>query len=394
MVEKHKKDQELLRLRELKSRIDRGLPIEDLPPESSVGTQKALRETEIRLAMPKASNLTRYKGTSKQQWREWYADNESYHTPIWNDPAKIQLGHQNCSFNQKDRWTRYVETKRREDGEYEPTWEEMKQFMLEALGGLEQRQKDARLKLKHISQNGRDPTTLLTLMEAEWEELDYPEQEKVHQLYAALDLKVRDRVDLKANFPKTVSELENLAKDAHRWVTETEPTGSKRKRSKGDDKEYKGSKRNKFKKFKGEKPERADDKPDRDNKFKKKDPWCHTCKNHDHWTRKCPKNADNDNVVGAVTFEDGRNRLLIDVNLKGPKGSEEVPGLFDTGCENTLLSQRIADAMGLAIEPTPSMTAKSINGQIVPILGKCTLAIGVKDSYESLRTGEVQFWVA
>lgn len=160
--------EELRALRELRARYEAG----DLTAIQSL--QKVALQTKATLAEP-SSNLPRpdppqlYQKHNRAEYNRWERDCEGYFvqspTRFIVEARKIDFGLRYVAENLKTLWQAHLASNLRAAPLWTPTWAELKEVMLNALGTPAERRQVAYESLKRCRQRlGQSPTDLLDYM--------------------------------------------------------------------------------------------------------------------------------------------------------------------------------------------------------------------------------------
>ena len=168
---------EVAKLREIKRRVDAG----DLTALDT--TTIAVDRANAAMPIPSRSHLPRpeaphvFRKKSRQDYNMWVRDCEVYHTNSPNDfiseRQRVAFGIQYVAETLKTVWDQYQYQEKGRNPLWEPTWEILKQRMLDTLGTPAERYQAAYDAIKDAKQrSGQTPTELLYYLKTQWEEVD------------------------------------------------------------------------------------------------------------------------------------------------------------------------------------------------------------------------------
>jgi len=167
---------ELQRLSALRRRYELGDPS---ALQEAIGTAErpivAHQATE-RPTLPRPEPPHRYEKKNRADYNRWLRDNEDYHAknPIYfqADAQKVAFGLQYTGESVRTLWETHVAQMRLHDPLWAPTWHDLKEKMLGALGTPEERKQAAYDAIKGCRQKpSQSPTDLLNYIQPLWVEI-------------------------------------------------------------------------------------------------------------------------------------------------------------------------------------------------------------------------------
>jgi len=213
----------LSQLEELRRRYEQG----DLSAlEEATGqaiSPPVVRATSERANLPRPEPPHRYAKKDRADYNRWLRDNEDYHAknPIHfkGDEQKLSFGLQYVSETLRTLWETYVVQRRLAEPHWSPSWEDLKEKMLGALGTPEERKQAAYDTIKACRQRPtQSPTDLLNYLQPLWVEIgESSPYRMLAEFTAALREDVRRELrHLPQQSKATLSQVEQEANRIHR----------------------------------------------------------------------------------------------------------------------------------------------------------------------------------
>ncbi|OCK81699.1 hypothetical protein K432DRAFT_424726 [Lepidopterella palustris CBS 459.81] len=191
--------------------------------------------------LPRPGPPHTYKKKNRADYDMWERDCESHYTQVASEfeteEQKVDFGIQYVSQTLKTLWEVYCQQQALICSEWKPTWEMLKQKMLDALGTPAERRQAAYNSLKRCKQrSGQSPTDLLAYLSRLWEEVgDYNPQRHVNEFVSALSELIRNNLFLlPVNQRETVPQVEEQANAIYRRLLKSNKIGNRK---------FRGSKR-------------------------------------------------------------------------------------------------------------------------------------------------------
>lgn len=292
---------ELRRLEELRRRFEQG-DVSAL--DEAVATSRPTQVTRSALEranLPRPEPPHRYEKKNRADYNRWLRDNEDYHAknPVHfqEDKQKLSFGLQYVNESLRTLWEVHVAQERRDNPCWTPTWEDLKEKMLGALGTLEERRQAAFDSLKASRQKPtQSPTDFLNYLQPLWVEVGEtnPARMMVEFTGALLEEVRKELRRLPQQSKATLSQVEQEANRIYRDLAQ----GNKiKKGSNKDRRRQRSSPEPAPTRQTPKKPKKGDDgplrpRPPRDGKEKPKgDVVCYACKEPGHVVPKCPNEA-------------------------------------------------------------------------------------------------------
>lgn len=99
---------------------------------------------------------------------------------------------------------------------------------------------------------------------------------------------------------------------------------------------------------------------------------------------KFPYRAYEVDATPASATTDGQiYRPVIPFALSGPAGSVDFFGLLDTGADESFITRRMAERLGIAIDDSPTHVIESAGGEVA--ISYCKVTFDLADGMESHR---------
>jgi Zinc knuckle/Retrotransposon gag protein len=191
-------EKEVKRLKELKARLLAGEDVEEAQTEPPRAL--ASQSTFGKDWMPKPEPPPIYEAKNRAQWKRWTQDCEAFfdtNMALRTEASKVSFGRTYLGEAQKSIWEVYVASQKAKPGRYAPTWDELKQRMLDQLGTEEVRRQKAYENIKNARQR-TDPLQLYTFLSAQWDETrTTDEHRQVDDFMNALNPEIRQELILR-----------------------------------------------------------------------------------------------------------------------------------------------------------------------------------------------------
>lgn len=215
---KMQQELELHQLRDLKARFNAG---DNMARQSLLPAvlQTGIEGQSRRSTLPRPEPPHTYKRKNTHDYRRWKRDCESYFirspADFPTEAHKVDFGLSYISEVCRTSWTAYLLDERLKDPLFSPTWAQLTQRMIDALGTPAERQQEAYNAIKSCKQTtNQNPTDLLNYLRPYWEELATPPAAQVLEYTGALDDEIQKDLQLLAverrNTVTLVEEQANL----------------------------------------------------------------------------------------------------------------------------------------------------------------------------------------
>ena len=249
-VRQKQEQREIKMLEEVQQRYLAGdQSVLDTLPSDDAAALKVGSSSKPNLPRPEPPHV--YKKKNRRDYNMWVRDCEAYHvqapSEFRREDQRIAFGVQYISETLRTLWDTQCNEERVGNPTWQPTWEGLKQKMLDALGTPAERRQAAFDTLKAYKQRpNQTPTEVLAHLRPLWEELeDYNTQRQTHEYVSALmDSIKRDLFLLAASQRATIPQIEEQANVIYRRLPsfQKEAHPSSQKDSKKPQKKDKGNK--------------------------------------------------------------------------------------------------------------------------------------------------------
>lgn len=232
--------QELARLRLLRRRYEQGDRDALAEATGAPIIPVVARPTADRANLPRPEPPHRYEKKNRADYNQWLRDNEDYHTknPTYfsEDKQKVSFALQYVTESLRTLWETWVSQEVILRPYWTPTWDDLKEKMLGALGSLEERRQFAYDSIKAAKQRShQSPTDLLNYLRPLWVEIgEVNPYRMVAEFTAALHEEVRR--ELRHLPPQNRQTLPQVEESTNRIYRELIAEGKLRKKSEKDSK--------------------------------------------------------------------------------------------------------------------------------------------------------------
>lgn len=227
--------EELEELRQIRARYEAGDCTALQPTQRIERIVAAPRFSSANLPRPEPPHT--YTKKNRAQFNRWERDCEGFffRSPdhFVTEAQKVEFGTRYISEPLKSLWRSHIESYMLQDPTFEPTWANVKQVMLDALGTPLERKQQAYEQLKRCHQGTtQSPTDLLDYMRPLWEELgttQSPDMQALEYLSALQDYIQKDLYLLPPDRRTTISMIEEQANVIFRRRTRATPKAKEEK---------------------------------------------------------------------------------------------------------------------------------------------------------------------
>jgi len=215
--------QELARIQEIRRRFEAGDPTALHEPHTEATQPTVPKVAPDRANLPRPEPPHKYEKKNRADYNQWCRDNEDYHikspTYFAEEGQKVSFGLQYVTETLRSLWETHCVHMRLVDPLWAPTWQELKDKMLGALGTPAERKRAAYEAIKSCKQrSNQSPTELLGYLRPLWAEIQETSLERMTADFtsALSDAIKRDLTYLPQRERETLVQMEEQSNIAYR----------------------------------------------------------------------------------------------------------------------------------------------------------------------------------